>query len=101
MRRLVIALTALLAVATSAALGCSYFHDELPGGSCTTGMDCFKGIEKCDPIAHQCVPNYDAGPVPDAPPVPDAGPDSGIDGGPDGGPDAAFDAAIDAGLPDA
>jgi hypothetical protein len=104
-RRHAITVVLVLALGSLAALlaSCSFFHQDFPG-TCSSGTDCWKGIETCDIVKHECVPLSDAAPVPDA--GPDAAPDAAFDAGPDAafdaGPDAAPDARpIDAGVPDA
>lgn len=109
MRRPAIAVVLVLALGSLAVAvaSCSLFHEDFPG-ACTNGTDCWKGIETCDVVKHECVPLSDAAPVPDSGPDAafDAGPDAAFDAGPDAafdaGPDAAPDAnVIDAGVPDA
>jgi hypothetical protein len=104
-RRPAIAVVLVLALASLAATvaSCSFFHEDFPG-SCSSGTDCWKGIETCDVVKHECVP------LPDAALLPDSGPDAAADAATDGGPDAATDGGadaapdarpIDAGVPDA
>lgn len=91
-------------VAACAALGaCSFFHESLPGDSCSKNADCFAGRELCDVATSTCVPLVDAGPRPDADTT-DADTtdadttDAGIDATPA---DASIDATADAEVPDA
>jgi hypothetical protein len=84
--------------------GCSLFHGDYPGGTCSSNLDCFSAQgEVCNLGTKQCVvldAGYDAPPPPDAgpdaPPPPDSGPDADL---PDADltPDADLaDGAIDA-----
>ncbi len=58
-----------IAAVVASLTGCSFFHDSPPGASCNSSIDCLggrdpNGAEKCE--NGLCVPNLDAGPLPDA-----------------------------------